>query len=119
MAQTEFWPLFQALQQPSKTLYPSLKPNPFNNYLVQTDVSKNDRQRTTLHPAKLRALFPMVWVLPEPTSIERNIKYTAHSAKRFAVCPCYAMKASRPTRVLLDVAKSETPLPQRQLTLHF
>jgi hypothetical protein len=28
----------------------------------------------------------MIWVFPEPTSIERNIKYTAHSTKRFAVC---------------------------------
>jgi hypothetical protein len=91
MVQTEFWPLFQALQ-PSKlaadvtSLPPSLNPNPFKNYLVRTDVSKNDRQRTTLHPAKLRTLFPMVWVFPEPTSIGRNIKYTAHPAKRFAVC---------------------------------
>lgn len=125
MVQTEFWPLFQALQ-PLKTAAdvtssPSSKPNPFNNYLVRTDVSKNDRQRTTeyLHPAKLRTLFPMVWVFPEPTSIDRNIKYTAHSEKSFAVCLCYTMKASRPTRVLMDAAKSETPLLERQLTLYF
>lgn len=61
----------------------------------------------------------MIWVFPEPTSIGWNIKYTAHRAKRFAVCPCYTMKASRPTRVLLDAAKNEAPLLERQLTLYF
>lgn len=75
MVQTEFWPLFQALQ-PSKSaadvtsLSPSLKPNPFNNYLVQTDVSKNDRQRTTFIQQSSGLFSPWFGSSPNPQALD-------------------------------------------------